>query len=1257
MFAFLAKLNPRKSIRARLSLAVGGAALLSVIALSIWTAEKIAGTIEELKGRRIAELAFQLAGDLDRDMHSRKHEIMFFSSMARLREARFDAAEKRQLLDKIKEVHPAYAWIGVTDARGNIIAGTGGLLEGINVAQRDYFIHGQNGFFAGDVHEARLLAKFLPQPQSDPLPLRLVDAAMPIHDPRGKFIGIIVGHMSWEWSSQARDRLAGRMMQGDAVEVFVLRKNGKVLLGPDDYLLDAKSIPQKLLERIQPASQQHIVSDWPEGKYLAGYAAGKGFQDYAGLGWQVLVREPIGKAFLTAYKIRDSILVSGVIAIMLLGAIGWYLIGYVLRPLRQIAQAAECMRLSERQISIPHFGGEDETAVLSRSLKNLVDKLQESNAELEGKVLERTGELELYRLMIEKSGDPIFLIDDDDNCRMAYVNEAAVKHFGAPREEILTWRIPDWDPNFTHEKLPEHVAEVKKIGNLLIESTHRVKGGELVPVEISLNLITYKGHICHFGYFKNITGRKHAEQELEKSKAAAESANKAKSEFLANMSHEIRTPMNAIIGFSHLCLQSELQPAQRDYLDKVYRSANSLLGIINDILDFSKIEAGKMDVEKTSFQLDEVLRGVADVAGIRAEEKGLELLFKSGLEIPRTLTGDPLRLGQVLKNLAGNAIKFTETGEVAIQVKIESQYPGHAVLGFSVRDTGIGMTPGQVGGLFQSFSQADASTTRKYGGTGLGLAISKHLVELMGGTMWVESAPGKGSVFAFNLPFACPPDEERTAPDFGRLKVLVTDAHDGSRRLIMDYLESFGVEAAAVSGAREGLEALRQADEAGHPFSDMLLDCDSPDMNCDSPDMACLDMVRHIRQKMPLRHRPRIISISGNKQGEMGKEAGGRKLLDAVIGKPITASMLFDTIMNLDAGHGKLPISSLRPGTHADLAGLHVLLAEDNEFNQQLAIALLNRAGIEVSLASDGAEAVRAVQPGRFDAVLMDIQMPGMDGFEATRRIRKDAALAGLPIIAMTANAMAGDREQCLAAGMNDYIAKPIHVDVLYATIARWTHRDAPPSRAALPEEIHASGIIPVLDPAMAMAGMGGKETYLVVLEKFIPNQGEAVQSIQAALAANDRMTAERFAHTLKGIAATIGAVSLAESASRLEDAIREGDTGNYPQLIAAAATDLARVTASVEAYLLTHAAEAGATPVDRALRPPDIARLGTLLEQLAAQLKAFDSDAVETMRLIGRQVKGAAVEQRFTRLGKYINDYDYENALAEAQRLAKEQM
>jgi len=711
---------------------------------------------------------------------------------------------------------------------------------------------------------------------------------------------------------------------------------------------------------------------------------------------------------------------------------------------------------------------------------------------------------------VENSPASVVITDPDG--MIEYVNPKFTRVTGYTAQEAIGQNPRILKSGALSPKFYERMWETILSGEIWQGEFHnkRKSGEDYFEAATISPIRDENGNITHFVAVKeDITERKRTEQELKKSMAAAEAANQAKGEFLANMSHEIRTPMNAIIGFSHLCLQSELPPAQRDYLEKVYRSANSLLGIINDILDFSKVEAGKMKVEKIPFQLDAVLRSAADVAGIRAAQKSLILNFDKEPGIPPTLVGDPLRVGQVLNNLLGNAIKFTEAGEVAVQVRIESQTasqgetPAHFVLGFTVRDTGIGLTPEQIGRLFESFSQADASTTRKYGGTGLGLAISKQLVELMGGAIWVESTPGKGSVFAFNLPFTCPPGESGAAPDSG------------------------------IPGA---------------------------------PD-----------------------SMSG-------------------------------------------------------LSGLHVLLVEDNEFNRQLATALLARAGIAVSTAGDGVEAVQAVRQQKFDAVLMDIQMPNMGGLEATRRIRENPALAGLPIIAMTANAMAGDREHYLAAGMNDYIAKPIQHNALYATLARLTGRDVPLAGPDAARRV--SGTFPALDPDRAIAGIGNKEIYLTVLGKFIAHHDQAVQSLRDVLDAGDRQTAERLAHTLKGIAATIGAATLAESVRQLEDAIRKGDAENYPPLLDAAATELSQVNASAKAYLQAHAAEIDA--VDR-VQPM---RLGALLEQLTAQLKTFDSEAVETMRQIDRQIKGTATAAQFSRLNRCINDYDYENALAEVQGL-----
>ena len=550
-------------------------------------------------------------------------------------------------------------------------------------------------------------------------------------------------------------------------------------------------------------------------------------------------------------------------------------------------------------------------------------------------------------------------------------------------------------------------------------------------------------------------------EQLERAQQAAEAATRAKSEFLANMSHEIRTPMNAILGMSHLALQSGLDARQRNYVEKVHGAAESLLHVINDILDFSKIEAGKLEVETIPFQLGEVLDRLAGLMAMRAEEKGLELLFTLPPGLPTALVGDPARLGQILLNLGNNAVKFTERGEVTLAVSLVQCDAQRATLRFEVRDTGIGLTPEARAKLFQPFTQADASTSRRYGGTGLGLAICRHLVDCMGGDIGVESEPGRGSCFHVTLPFGLQPSLQPGAAalpprggDLRGMRALAVDDHPAARELLQALLQSLGIEADTAPGGEAALAAVARADAADRPYQLLLLDWRMPGMDG-------IDCLARLAGAGARHAPPTVLMVTAFSRDQAEGQLQARRLrVAALLPKPVTPSALLDACL---AARGQPAVRLPRgeqqqqdlQARRASLAGARVLLVEDNPINQELACDLLTRADIAVDVAADGREALAALDRERYDAVLMDCQMPVMDGYEATRALRQRPALKNLPVIAMTANAMAGDREKVLAAGMNDHITKPIRVADMYATLARWVRPAAgvpPPPRTTTPD-------------------------------------------------------------------------------------------------------------------------------------------------------------------------------------------------------------
>ncbi|MGN6525024.1 MAG: response regulator [Burkholderiaceae bacterium] len=641
----------------------------------------------------------------------------------------------------------------------------------------------------------------------------------------------------------------------------------------------------------------------------------------------------------------------------------------------------------------------------------------------------------------------------DAEGRFVAVNKALACAKGFARSADMVGRTDfDVSPPELAERYRHDDGEVMRLrGSRRFEERHANADGTVVEIEtIKTALLDAGGQVAGIvGIARDVTQRRQAEADRE-ARQAAEAASRAKSEFLAHMSHELRTPMNAIMGIAYIAMGVTREPQALDYLQKIHAAAQSLLAIINDILDLSKIEAGKLELETVAFDLHELMDSLADTAGLAAESKGLELLLAVPPHLPAAVVGDPVRLRQVLLNLTNNAIKFTQHGEVEIAVRVAEQPRDAIVLHFEARDTGIGMTPDVLERLFRPFAQADASTTRHYGGSGLGLSISRRLVRMMGGDVDVTSTPGQGSRFSFRLRFEVPAASSHarlprvSVPPAARL--LFVDDNARAREIATHLATALGLPSAVAGDCRRMMQVLDEADALGRPFTHILVDWKMPDVDG-------LDCLQQLSRRPAPRQAARIVVMAG----VFGREALRSRIeqraltVDAFLPKPVTLSALAtacsgDAVLSRQVSEPARPMDA--PHRHRDrLRGSRVLLVEDNPVNCEIAVALLHMAEVEVAVAHDGREALAIAEHEHFDAVLMDCQMPVMDGYEATRALRERPGCHALPIIAMTANALVSDREEALAAGMNDHIAKPIVVDDMFATLARWIPRAAPDVR------------------------------------------------------------------------------------------------------------------------------------------------------------------------------------------------------------------
>ncbi len=752
-------------------------------------------------------------------------------------------------------------------------------------------------------------------------------------------------------------------------------------------------------------------------------------------------------------------------------------------------------------------------------------------------------------------------------------------------------------------------------------------------------------------------------ENLRRAMQEAEAANVAKSDFLANMSHEIRTPMNAVIGLSDLALQMDMPERLKDYLSKISGSSRALLRILNDILDFSKIEAGKLELEVSDFMLRDVFDHLADMFRAQVTEKRIELVLCVSEECRYELRGDALRLEQVLMNLISNAVKFTDEGEIEVQVKTKHETANQVIMEFSVRDTGIGMTEEDTTSLFHAFTQADTSTTRRFGGTGLGLSICQKLVEMMDGGIWVESEPRKGSVFYFTAVFdriLGAEGEDMVPPeDLDHLKVLVLDDNRAAREALRKTLIMFGFDAVMAESVSDAVDKAKQALLDKRPHQLALIDGRMPEMNG-------IDAVKRIKDAVPQGARPKFVLMTEFGNEDVVSKQGSAEGVDGYIAKPVNCSLLFDTIMDV---YGKRVPKAFRRGRDVinleDIAGriggARILLVEDNAINRQVAEELLEAVALEVDVAQDGFEAVWAVKQNQPDLILMDIQMPRMDGYQATRVIRREPETRDLPIVAMTAHAMTGDREKCLAAGMNDHLAKPIDRRELYAALIEWI-RPREGLGAALPPPpvdavVEIPATIPGVDVDAALGRLNGNRRLLrSLLYEFLRDHADAGKAIRSALAGkrkDDIEAAARIAHAVRGMAGNMSARRLFDAASVLEMRLKDGDHSPIKALDEFQAA-LSEVATSVG--VIKKVEDTAAETDEAETAPLDKEAIAPVLEELAHMVDGKRFEAQETFDKLKPMMAGADADVRnhMAELEERIDRIDFTHARESIDAIAE---
>ncbi len=820
---------------------------------------------------------------------------------------------------------------------------------------------------------------------------------------------------------------------------------------------------------------------------------------------------------------------------------------------------------------------------LQQARESLEVRVQERTLDLKKEIVQKTAAQEKLQHSLKELEDLKFALDQhaivartDERGIITFANDKFCSVSQFTREELLGQDHRIVNSNYHSKEFFAGLWKAIKSGEVWKgEIKNRAKDGSFYWVDSTI--VPFRDGLGKPKQFivirMDITGLKRIEEELRAAKDAAEGASRAKSEFLANMSHEIRTPMNGIIGMTELALDTQLTIEQREYLNMVRTSGASLLTLINDILDFSKIEAGKLDLDVSDFSLRQSIGETLKALGFRAHQKGLELAWRVAPDVPDYLAGDASRVRQVLVNLVGNAVKFTDRGEIVVEIERDPQSTqAMVVLHFCVRDTGIGIAKQKQDMIFGAFTQADSSTTRKYGGTGLGLAITRRLVDLMGGKLWLKSEPGVGSAFHFTIRFevasAQPASDYPDPKILSHASILVVDDNETNRIILVEMLGRWGMQVATAKGAGEALEILARSGNREPHFSAVISDLQMPDMDG-------FEFVENIRKSVQFGRIPVLMLSSSAQQVEHER---CRKLgISAYLAKPIQPSELLDAILSALSLHASEPSEAhdkTRDETQEVLPqsnwrqGMKVLLAEDNAVNRTLATRLLQKHGHTVVVVENGRQALDALEREPVDLVLMDVQMPEMDGLEATAAIREKEKKTGhhLPIIALTAHAMKGDREKCLAAGTDDYLTKPIRTADLFAAVERLrnTNTDAAPEAPAITNPPGTSAF----DIDAALRHVEGDRDLLDEIVRILADQcPKTMYEIQNAIRAADLSVLERAAHSLKGSASNLCATGVTQAAAELEESARSGDSSRSREQFEALESEVEKLLRELEAF------------------------------------------------------------------------------------------